>query len=147
MPFWREKRTTTTLSEAFRSAGYEIEPGSIFNVADDIIVFPETRAGQERDEHHSRPVLILANSQMCREKREPVLIIAPLSHLIEIRSAPDLCIKADSENKLDSNSRVVLSHIQPLLKADLGKRVGSLSEEDFDKVKATLVWMFSLSDE
>jgi mRNA-degrading endonuclease toxin of MazEF toxin-antitoxin module len=138
MPFWREKQTTT-LSEAFRSAGYEIAPGSIFNVADGIIVFPETRAGQSRDEHVSRPIVILGNSKMCGDKREPVLIVAPLSHLTEIRSAPDFCIKADSENKLEKNSRIVLSHIQPLLKTDLGKRVGSLSMEDFDRLKASLI--------
>jgi hypothetical protein len=124
-----------------------LKPGDLHFVRDEIIGFPETRSGQDRELHRTRPVLLLSNERVCRDKIEPVIIVAPLSHLTELKTSCDLFIKTDSENKLPCNSRLILSHIQPILKIDLLDRLGSMNAHDFERIKAQLVWMFGLDED
>jgi mRNA-degrading endonuclease toxin of MazEF toxin-antitoxin module len=145
-PLWRIT-LPSSLFEALRTAGVGLKPGHIYSLKDDLITFPETRSGQERDVHFSRPVLLLSNERVCGNPREPVVLIAPLSHLTELRTACDLYVRKDSDNNLPSNSRLILGHIQPVLKSDLASEVGALSSDEFDKAKAQLIWMFGLDDE
>jgi hypothetical protein len=124
-----------------------LKPGEIYFIRDALIHFPETHAGQERTAHNSRPVLLLSNERVCRDKIEPVLLVAPFSHLTELKTSGDLYIKQDSINNLPSNSRLILSHIQPVLKIDLGDHLGSMSVSEFERIRGQLVWMFGLDEE
>jgi mRNA-degrading endonuclease toxin of MazEF toxin-antitoxin module len=145
-PFWRTT-LSLSLSEALRSAGVGLKPGNIYAIKDDIITFPETRSGQERNSHYSRPVLLLSNSRVCSDHNEPVVIVCPLSHQTDIKTGCDIYLPKDSDNRLNSNSRLIFGHIQPVLKTDLGQHIGALTPENFDKSKAQLIWMFGLDDE
>jgi mRNA-degrading endonuclease toxin of MazEF toxin-antitoxin module len=145
-PLWRIT-LPSSLFEALRTAGVGLKPGHIYSLKDDLITFPETRSGQERGVHFSRPVLLLSNERVCSQSIEPVLLVCPISHQTDLKTACDIYLPKDTENKLSSNSRLILSHIQPVLKTDLGSEIGALSSDHFDKVKAQLIWMFSLDDE
>jgi len=92
-------------------------------------------------------VLLLSNARICTDRIEPVVLVAPLSHLTELKTACDLFIKADDLNRLACNSRLILGHAQPVLKSDLLGKVGSFSSGDFDRVKAHMIWMLGLDDE
>jgi mRNA-degrading endonuclease toxin of MazEF toxin-antitoxin module len=74
-------------------------------------------------------------------------LVAPFSTDTAIKSAGDLFIRKTDENGLIFNSRLVLTHVQPLLKEELEERLGTLSQIDLDKVKSELVWIFDLGGE
>jgi mRNA-degrading endonuclease toxin of MazEF toxin-antitoxin module len=109
--------------------------------------FPEERAGQERTKHWDRRVLLLSNEVVCSSVNSPVVLIAPFSHLINLKAEDDILIDRTDTNGLRVNSRLLLSHIQPLLKEEIEKQLGRLSDDDWDEVKAKLVVNFGLDVE
>jgi mRNA-degrading endonuclease toxin of MazEF toxin-antitoxin module len=118
----------------------QIGPGEVWTVKDSVVVFPEERAGQMRTKHHRRFVLVLSNDWICSARDCPCILIAMLSHLANYTSTAEICLAKNSSNGLEHDSRVLLGHIQPLLKGDLETRVGKLITSEWDQVLRKLYW-------
>ena len=114
------------MKEAFAKAGIypTINPGEIWKAKDSAI---SLIGALTRHWHEERYCLILSNSEMCTDPNWPLVLIAPLSHLIYPKARPDLIIDTTDKNGLEVKSRLILSQIQPLRKTDLQVRVGEVS--------------------
>jgi mRNA-degrading endonuclease toxin of MazEF toxin-antitoxin module len=88
-------------------------------------------------------VLVLSNDWICASLDCPCIAIAILSHLNTFRSTAETEIKKTDSNGLEHDSRVLLGHIQPILKTDLQERKGKLSLSEWEEVLRKLFWNFS----
>ena len=70
----------------------------------------------------------------------PLVLIAPLSHLIYPKARPDLIIDTTDKNGLEVKSRLILSQIQPLRKTDLQIRVGEVSRAKWEQIIKYVFW-------
>jgi|SRR5580658_5539923 mRNA-degrading endonuclease toxin of MazEF toxin-antitoxin module len=135
----------SVLSDAFKKIGIgkiKIEAGGIYRLRDDIIKIPDSDLLGNRTKHDFRTVVVLSNQQTCDSFSSPVVIVAPLSHELEPRPATDLIVYKTAENKLAHDSRYMFGYIQPVLKSDLDKQIGRISEEDWQRVMGKIVWNF-----
>jgi len=133
----------STIAEQLKKSGLvQIGPAEVWTVRDDVVIFPEERAGQERKKHPKRWVLVLSNEWICAAHDCPIVQVAILSHLNDFRSTAETEIKKTSSNGLEHDSRVLLGHSQPLLKTDLDKRMGKLSDTEWQTVLRKIYWNF-----
>ena len=135
----------SVLSDAFKKIGIgkiKVEAGGIYRLRDDIIKLPDSDLAGNRTKHDFRTVVVLSNQKTCDSLSSPVVIVAPLSHEIEIRPATDLIVGKTPENKLAHDSRFMFGYMQPVLKSDLEKQIGRISEDDWQGVMAKIVWNF-----
>src|ERR1019366_4881019 len=113
--------------QLIKSGAANLEPRQVWRVRDDLIVIPEQRAGEPRTKHHNRYVLILSNDWICAALDCKLVTVAPFSSLIKFFSKAEIQINKSDTNGLEMDSRLMLGHIQPLLKNDL-KEYGSVQE-------------------
>jgi mRNA-degrading endonuclease toxin of MazEF toxin-antitoxin module len=134
----------STIADALKKSGaVEISPGEVWTVKDSVVIFPEERAGHQRSRHPKRFILVLSNDWICASLDCPCIAIAILSHLNTFRSTAETEIKQTDSNGLEHDSRVLLGHIQPILKTDLQERKGKLSLSEWEEVLRKLFWNFS----
>jgi mRNA interferase MazF len=136
----RESRASgSSLREKLNQAGLtDLAPGVIARVVDRRLSFPHNLL---RRIHQSRFALILSNDRLCASKDIPLIVIAPMTHRLDIRSMTDVEVKKNAENGLETDSLVQLQLIQPLMKTDIVGKVGMLGARDWDGVLRRLVWM------
>src|ERR1035441_1443158 len=106
----------SVLSDAFKKIGIgkiKVEAGGIYRLRDDITKIPDSDLAGNRTKHDFRTVVVLSNQQTCDSLSSPVVIVAPLSHEIEIRPATDLIVGKAPENKLPQDSRFIFRKLQP----------------------------------
>ena len=121
--------------------GRKIQRGEIYLIADDLIVLPETRLPSKprREPHESRPVLILQTNSDNDDPLYPIILVAPLSHRIDLQDQRDFKLSAGQAG-LEHDSIVQLGLIQPVLKIDLQEealgKVDDITMDDIDAVLA-----------
>jgi hypothetical protein len=71
-------------------------------------------------------MLTLSNQVMCSDPNWPLVLIAPLSHILQPKALPDIVVPCTYKNGLPKPSRIILSQIQPLQKTDLQERIGEV---------------------
>jgi len=74
----------------------------------------------------------------------PIVSIAPTSTQLHLKEEADFPLSATEQNGLHKNCLVMLGHIQPVRKTDLFKKIGRLSDQDWDALCAHLLWYFDL---
>ena len=127
------------MKEAFAKAGHylHIEPGEVWKARDSTIRLIDSLT---RKWHEERYCLILSNQKLCSDPRWPIVLICPLSSSVNICAEVDLLIDQTDKNGLEKPSRLILSHIQPILKTDLETRVGEISATKWDKIVRKIFW-------
>lgn len=135
----------TSLGDALKAAGLPkitIVEGGIYRLRDDVIHFPDSDE-DTRTKHDFRTVLVLSNKKIIDSYYCPCVIVAPMSHSTSSRSLADMIIEKDKTNNLSKDKqRIMFGHMQPVMKGDLEKQIGVLSEEDWQKVMAKIVFCF-----
>ena len=132
------------LRNAFEHVGIrggQIERGEIYLVNDDVIVLPEERIPSRpaRTIHENRPVLILQTDSDNADPLYPIVLIAPLSHRVDLQCEKDYVLRA-RQGGLDQDSIVHLGLVQPILKTDLQEnpigKLDALTMNDIDAILA-----------
>lgn len=131
------------LRDAFERIGITgkyIERGEIYLVPDELIEFPEehipSRPG--RTVHKQRPVLILQTNIDNAKPLYPIVLAAPLSHLVDLKGEQDYGLKA-GQGSLKQDSIVRLGLVQPILKTELqGDAIGKLDTLTMNDIDAIL---------
>jgi len=131
------------LRDAFERIGItgkHIERGEIYLVPDELIEFPEERipSRPSRTIHEQRPVLILQTNADNAEPLYPIVLIAPLSHRVDLQDKRDYKLKA-GQGGLKQDSLVHLGLVQPILKTELqGDAIGKLDTLAINDIDAIL---------
>lgn len=130
--------------KAFKRAGItgrEIKRGEVYLVRDELIVLPEERipSRPERAIHERRPVLILQTDLDNSNPLYPIILIAPMSHRIDLQGETDYKLSA-GQGGLEQDCIVHLGLVQPILKTDLGEdaigKLDALTMNDIDAILA-----------
>lgn len=133
----------TTIGDALHKVGIgRLTPktGGIYRLRDKVIDLPDSDAQNNRTKHEFRTVLVVSNPKVCGSLNCACVLIAPMSHQTHQAADTDLVIAKDAINKLSSDGRVLCGYIQPILKSDLEKEIGILSDEDWEKVMERIVY-------
>jgi hypothetical protein len=77
---------------------------------------------------------------MLSDQKWPLVLIAPLSHVLYPKAKPDLLIDMTDKNGLRVPSRLILSQIQPLQKVDLQERMGEVSATKWEQITRYIFW-------
>jgi mRNA-degrading endonuclease toxin of MazEF toxin-antitoxin module len=135
------------LRDALKVAGaskVSVEPGDVYIVSDESVVFPQT---PQRTPHaDGRTCVVLTTSHLSKRVTYPIVSIAPTSTQLHLKEEADFPLSATPQNGLHKNCLVMLGHIQPVRKTDLFKKIGRLSDQDWDALCAHLLWYFDLLD-
>lgn len=119
----------------------DIEPGDIWIVPDELVVFPEDRLPDaKKKKHKHRTVVVLSCKEDCQSIRPLTILIAPLSTKKKLKARTDFLLEKDNGN-LREDSFARLGLVQPVLKTDLQRqaKIGQLNKEIFDKMIAVLL--------
>ena len=133
------------ISDAFQKIGIgkiKVVPGGIYRLRDDLIKLPDTDLAGKRTKHDFRTVVVLSNQSICDAISSSVVIIVPLSHVLEPRASTDLPVGKTEKNGLAQDSKLMFGYMQPVLKSDLEKQVGQLDEAEWQHVMGKIVWNF-----
>jgi mRNA-degrading endonuclease toxin of MazEF toxin-antitoxin module len=131
------------MQEAFRKVGVadrKIERGEIYMVPDKLIALPKSRLPNrpEREIHEEgRPVLILQTDLDNQDFAYPIVLIAPLSHRVELKDDKDYRLNK-GQGGIWKDSLVQLGLIQPILKTELTKQLGKLDTLTMNDIDAVL---------
>ena len=79
---------------------------------------------------------------MCADPAWPIVSIAPMSSHLTPLAKPDIVIRKTDKNGLEVDSRLILSHIQPILKSDLIERQGEVGLKQWDDIVRRIFWHF-----
>jgi|SRR5579872_4519799 len=133
------------LSDALKKIGLgKIRPiaGGVFVLRDKIINLPDGDLAGNRTKHEFRTVVVLSNQTICDSVSCPIVTVVPLSSNLDYGAETDLTITKSKENSLQYDSRLMFGYVQPVLKSDLEKHIGTLNESDWQRVMTKIVWNF-----
>lgn len=103
--------------------------GDIWQIRDELIDIPNAdRIINGRKYHFSRCVVIISNSEENFDKDSLPISVAPISSRTDCIRRYDVELTKDIDGVLE-DSIVMLDYIQPVLKKDLYKCVGNVSNE------------------
>jgi mRNA-degrading endonuclease toxin of MazEF toxin-antitoxin module len=137
------------LRSALKGAGasrFTFAPGDVCTVDDKKVVLPPTPNEKRKWHGKGRTCIILSRASLCDRTVYPIVSIAPTSTQIDLKEETDLEIVPNESNGLNERCLVMLGHIQPVRKADLFKKIGTLTADEWDAVCAHLLWCFDLQD-
>ena len=137
------------LRDALKSAGaskLSIAPGDVCLVEDESVVLPQTPPDKRTLHPNGRTCVVLTNPRLSKRATYPIVSIAPTSSQLHLKDEADFPLSATRENGLDKDCLVMLGHIQPVRKSDLFKKIGTLSNKNWDDLCAHLLWYFDLQD-
>lgn len=121
------------------------EPGAVFAVKDDLIVFPEERlpgAGPPT-EHVTRRVILVQALPLIRSASLKTVLIVPCSASSTV-GASDVSIP-DGESGFDAKNVVAFtSLVQPILKSDLGSFKAVVGDKTLGDIMEKLTTLMSL---
>lgn len=123
--------------DAFLSAGLGLNPGDVVTVSDAHIKFPLNLL---RKAHERRFCLVLSNNLIC--EKSDIILIAPMTSDTTFKSMAQIEFPVSSKNGLELKSRVLLDQIQPIKKSSILKKMGALSEAEWEQIMVKIVWNF-----
>lgn len=109
--------------------------GGVYYVPDSLISLPPN---DERQLHEQRrPVVVLSGPATNNSNEWRTVLIAPMSSSTQLKTG--YCVKlAAGQGGLRKKCRVRVIAVQPLLKSDLGDRLGLLPGERLEEIQARL---------
>ena len=129
------------IEKALHDAGITekvIKRGDVWVISDELIIFPEERLPKgKRTKHNERPALILSCEEDLTSIRPLTAIISPLS-TVKIKAVTDFILSAGTGGLLeDSVARLGL--IQPILKIDLNRKLGTIGSDILDQIMTVVL--------
>lgn len=116
-----------------------ITPGGIYRLKDSLVRFPDTDIRKTRALHDYRTVLVMSSAAVCNSVEYACVTVAPMSHLVTYCAGVDLIIQPNRENSLDAPGRVMLSYMQPVIKSDIERKIGVMSDEDWQRIMVSVI--------
>ncbi len=116
-----------------------VTPGGVCRLKDSLIRLPDADARKTRTPHNFRTVLVISSATVCQSLEYACVIVAPMSHIVSFCAGVDLIVQPNRENGLNAPGRVMLSYMQPVIKTDLEKKIGVMSDEDWQKIMVALI--------
>lgn len=121
------------------SLSIPVIPGGIYRLKDSLIKLPDSDAKKTRTLHDYRTVLVMSSAAVCNSIEYACVTVAPMSHLTNYCAGVELIIQPNRENGLDAPGRVMLPYMQPVIKTDLEKRIGVMSDEDWQRIMVSVI--------
>ena len=107
--------------------------GDIWLIRDKFIAIPTADRVGFRDIHPSRCVIVIDNNSQNNNKMFPIITVAPLSHRVDCTRIFDIPV-FPKEDQVRVDSIIQMSLSQPVVKRDLFKKVGEISEDKKDEI-------------
>lgn len=124
----------------------EFEFGQIWTVPDELVSIPDADRLNDRVVHVARLILIVSNHSGNTNPLAPLVTVVPFSHRVDCMRLGDVELYAERDNlKYDSIARLRL--IQPVLKADLVRCIGTISDDGKEEVLVGIEMLFGLIPE
>ena len=122
------------------------EFGEVWTISDELVSIPDADRTNDRAMHTYRSVLIVSNNSGNTNPLNPVVTIVPFSHRTDCMRPGDIELYANRDNlKYDSLARLRL--LQPVLKADLVRRIALISDDGKEEMLIGLEEFFGLGVE
>lgn len=119
--------------------------GSVWIIGDNDIHFP---ANKKRKPHKTRRVVVVSNNdQINNDPTSLTVTVAPLTGQLKFKDPTDVELFAENENCISKDVIARLTQMQPVLKIDLKKCKGELSEDAKYEIMAMLADYFGMTDE
>ncbi len=131
-----------SLADALKAAGvsaFHGKPGDVYLAEDTEIVIPETKDDERKWHQNGRPCVILSNDVLCSDPAYRIVSIAPISHRVDLKARADFDLSPTRQNGLHEPSLIMLGHIQPVRKQTLFKKIGELSNSEWEAMLAHIV--------
>lgn len=109
--------------------------GAIWRIPDEKIKFPNNLF---RKYHNERVVVVIEHSNFNFDKKEDVILIAPLSSQTLQHHCLDILIKPDEINRLKKESYIRMRAIQFIPKSLCNKYIGKMTDNIKCDILATL---------
>lgn len=115
--------------------------GEVYLVKESAIQFPKERmpGAPPPHRHRRRPVVLLGSDEDNRDPTYPIILVAPLSSRVDLKSRQDFLVRA-GEAGLKVDSLIMLGLIQPVLRHDLEDTpLGQFNQERMMEITAMLL--------
>lgn len=110
--------------------------GEIWLLRDKLIrILPSDRVVNKRNMHYSRAVLVVQNCLENNDEESLLIRIAPLSTTIRFEQKFDIRLHP-SEDEVKDECMAQIQLTQPILKKDMFKKVGMISDDKKQEVAA-----------
>lgn len=122
----------------------EVEFGQVYLIDDRLVSIPDAdRVQGGRTFHPTRRVVIIQNNAT-NYTTFPTVHVAPLTSRVDTKRRWDVELVPEREPAIDKPVLVRISLAQPILRADLGECLGSLSDEKQAEVLVVLAEFFGI---
>lgn len=118
-----------------------VNRGEIYLVKEAAIQFPKERlpGAPPPRRHQRRPVIVLQCDEDNHNPTYPIVLVAPLSSRVDLKSRQDFLIRA-GEARLKTDSIIMLGLIQPVLRHDLEDNpLGRFNPARMEEITAMLL--------
>jgi len=116
------------LGAALKGAGLtpsDIAAGDVWLVRNELLFLSADKLSKQSSAAKSRPVVVVQDSKHCCDVTHPVVLAIPISHRVDRANDLSVIIPAGTGG-LDVDSIAMPDLVQPILKRDLGKKIGQL---------------------
>jgi len=121
----------------------EFEFGSVWTTPDEVVTIPDADRDGTRNMHQSRIVLVVSNNRSNTDPLTPIVSVVLLSHRVDCQRYGDVVLTPERDGiRYPSIARTRL--IQPILKVDLNRCVGNISEEACEELLVAIEDYFGL---
>ena len=128
------------MSEALADGGltpHDFHPGEVWLYPSQGLFLSADKLTRRGSEAKLRPVIIVENETHCTDPTYTSLLVVPATHRIDHANDSSLYLAAGSGN-LQVDSLALADLLQPVLKRDLVRRLGQLSESDVVRLLALI---------
>lgn len=135
-----------SVKDMIRDSLIDIRPfgfGEVWTIKDELVSIPDADRIDDRVFHAYRSMLIVSNDIGNTNPLTLTVNTAPLSHRVDLKRCGDIELHASRDN-LRYDSMAKLRLIQPLLKADLERRVTTISDDGKEDILTGLEELFGL---
>lgn len=110
------------------------QTGGIYMTKDEKVLFPTRKNIEDKP----RMVVVLGRQEELLDPMVPHVSAIPITTTIELETTQDLPVDKGTGN-LDHDSLFKAGFLQPILKKDLGKHIGTVDRDQLDQLKATVI--------
>jgi len=121
------------------------EVGEIYFIKDGLLAMPESDRKAQRKIHKGRPVVVVQNNSGNSNPINPIITVAPISSVTKYKKPNDIPLTPKEDN-VNKDSLLLLSLIQPILKVDLERCIGSISDEKLKQALYIIGGRFGIID-
>ncbi len=141
-----ERRVVGTYRRSDLCDDRQFVVGEVYYIKDKLVSIPTIdRTDKPRKVRIGRRVVIACNNYLNTDPTWPLVYIAPLCSRIDLMAVTDILVTTAGEdgNAVKKDCKIELGLVQPILKVDLERKVGSLSRSKIAEMLVLLQDMIS----